>query len=106
MSSISDTENQTKSSVAIKFLVLPTNPDDNVEINETALLKLIEKFWSFEKFCLVVNAGDSFFNSVEDFFDNCKNSFWSTFYPDPKSDLNFKNNNYDFESILNLNYRL
>jgi hypothetical protein len=63
------TKNDTLDLLSFKFLVLP----DKNEILSEKWLNYLGEFWLFDSVC------DE---------NDCKNIFWSTFYPDPKSDLN------------------
>ena len=110
VSHLTDDDNKTISTAAIKFLVLPIESQE-YEINQTALMILVEKFWSFDKFCIASNISlddkSYFSNSFEDIIDDCKNLYWSSFFPDPKSDLNeIDEYNSDFDKMLNLKSRL
>ena len=70
-------------------------------------MTFIEKFWVFDKFCMVTNnltKKGYFLSFFDEIIDDCKSSFWSTFYPDPKSDLN--ENNEINSDVLNLKFRL
>ncbi len=109
LDSISINDNSTITSIKTNFLIFPTKTEE-VYINEKLLLALTQRFYSFDKFCLInSNLRDKkyFSNSFEDVIEDCESSFWSTFYPDPKSDLDeFDENNADLEALLNLQNRL
>jgi hypothetical protein len=69
-----------------RFLILP---EYNNELAPLDYMSDIAKFWDFEVICLrsVQN-----FNSESTFLFNklfsvCEKSHWSTYYPDPKSDV-------------------
>ena len=76
--------------IRYEFVVLPIseiknlmedpriNQEEKIEIFTNILNKLnFYKYWSAESVCFKNNMAKK----------SCQNSFWSTFYPDPKSDL-------------------
>lgn len=106
--------NETVTNISTKFLVFPTKTDRK-NINQTALINFVERFWLFEGFCIVDlnKEKTSFLNSYFDdnVLKDCKNhvdSYWSTYYDDPKSTINedINESNIDFNQFLNMNYRL
>ncbi len=111
VSQLAENDNKIISTAATKFLVLPIESQE-YEINQTAFINLVDKFWSFDNFCIdsSISFGDKnyFSNSFEDIVDNCRKTYWSTSFPDPKSDLGLEldENTSDFENILNLKFRL
>ena len=79
--------------LTIRFLILPSENIfelNNSEKQTETWMKLMKQFWKFESLCVENfednNSENSFlFNNL---FENCRrNSFWSTLYPDPKSNF-------------------
>lgn len=83
--------------LTLKFLILETNEERFIDAD----FDLIELFWRLDSICVNELADSdweqsSFFS--DDILPNCKtnvNSYWSSHYPDPKSDLS------DLKSIHN-----
>lgn len=75
--------------LSLKFLVLPAN---NSKSNEE-MFELYEKlqyFWNFNSLCVDTFESSELKNNFlfNELFQNCqKSAHWSTYYPDPKSDL-------------------
>ena len=67
-----------------KFLVLPKEI-----VFESKWLKLLNKYWSFDSLCMksIENIQTNQTYSHGKMFKSCIAAEWSTFYPDPKSDL-------------------
>ena len=67
-----------------KFLVLPKE-----NFSESKWSKLINKYWSFDSICMksIENIQTNQTFSHGKLFKSCLEAEWSTFYPDPKSDL-------------------
>jgi hypothetical protein len=69
-----------------KFLVLPKE-----NFSESKWSKLINKYWSFDSICMksIENIQTNQTYSHGKLFKSCmeNGAEWSTFYPDPKSDL-------------------
>ena len=67
-----------------KFLVLPKEI-----VFESEWLKLVNKYWSFDSLCMksIENIPTNQTFSHGKMFNSCTVAEWSTFYPDPKSDL-------------------
>ena len=65
---------------------------------------LIKNFWTFDSICLHKIEDLNLKNTYlfDNLFRNCSETYWSTFYPDPKSDV-FSNMSIDLtERIINL----
>lgn len=91
----------------IKFLILPNKNPFSVE-NDSSIMKkwfnLIKNFWTFDSICLHKIEDLNLKNTYlfDNLFRNCSETYWSTFYPDPKSDV-FSNMSIDLtERIINL----
>jgi hypothetical protein len=80
------------------FLVLPTHID-KLFVNKTALDSLIKTFWSFEELCWFSTENRQFENSLK----NCQQAYWSSKYPDPKSDMI---NSTKLDLLINKNKRI
>lgn len=70
------------------FLVLPLYNPLMAPEERTTWHGIISKFWVFNSMCLL---GNSRFNAVNEFVKDCKSTYWSSEYPDPKSEFNVNN---------------
>ena len=74
-----------------KFLVIPNENIFDQE-HQSKWLNIFEQFWSFDSTCIksIVNTQKNQTYAHGKMFKSCMESGaeWSTFYPDPKSDLN------------------
>lgn len=72
--------------LSVKFLILPKFIE-----NYSVWISLVENFWQFESFCFnkiesTINFNDSILK--RHIFKECaESSYWSSYYPDPKSDI-------------------
>jgi hypothetical protein len=70
-----------------RFLIMPNELTDNILSNIDQLS--IQLFWNFEAICL--NSFENLQEKTSILLDRvlprCEKIHWSTFYPDPKSDL-------------------
>ena len=66
-----------------KFLVIPDNDETNFKEN------LLGNYWAFDSICVksIENIETNQTYSNGKMFKSCLGAEWSTFYPDPKSDL-------------------
>jgi hypothetical protein len=73
-----------------KFLVISDN-ETVFEESKSEWLNLFEKYWSFDSICVksIENIQTNQTYSHGKFFKSCMDdgAEWSTFYPDPKSDI-------------------
>jgi hypothetical protein len=93
--------------IKLKFLILPNKNPFSLE-NDISFIKkwsnLLKVFWTFDSLCLYkiedLNLRSTFL--FDNLFKNCSETYWSTFYPDPKSDVS-SNISIDLrERIINL----
>lgn len=90
--------NSSETILSKTFLVLPNNnkakaenattqvvKDDSDDVNES----LIRMFWSMSNFCIKSSVNFKLKNTFlfDELFKQCKDAYWSTYYPDPKSDV-------------------
>ena len=83
-----------------KFLVIPENDESNFKEN------LLGKYWSFDSICvkLIENIQTNQTYSHGKMFKSCMGddgAEWSTFYPDPKSDIDNLGIDYKFRKFEN-----
>ncbi len=77
-----------------RFLVLPSNNPLRTEAESESLknwLEMLDQSWQFDSLCINTKLdldSDSF--AVSNLINECTESYWSSFYPDPKSDFNGK----------------
>jgi hypothetical protein len=100
--SLLDTENKSESFtlLSVKFLVLPlVNQKEEFNLNAAKFAELkrdIRKFWIHESIC--VNSCENLLLNetvlLGELFKPCVHVHWSSFYPDPKSDI-FENLSID-----------
>ena len=81
-----------------KFLVIADN-ETLFDESKSEWLNLFEKFWSFDSICVksIENIQTNQTFSHGSMFKSCIGAEWSTFYPDPKSNLE-DNFGIDFKS--------
>ena len=83
-----------------KFLVLPKKT-----VFESKWLKLVNKYWSFDSICvksienIQTNQTYSHGKMLKNFMEN--GAEWSTFYPDPESDIDNLGIDYKFRKFEN-----
>jgi hypothetical protein len=72
-----------------KFLVIPENDETLFHEIKSEWLNSINKYWSYDSICVksIENIKTNQTFSHAKMFKSCLRAEWSTFYPDPKSDL-------------------
>ena len=72
-----------------RFLILPSVSSQHLLPSVEHLWPEIQLFWDFEVICIksVQNLALQSTFLYDKFFSSCDKSYWSTFYPDPKSDI-------------------
>ena len=71
------------------FLVMPNKEVFNME-SKSEWIRIFEQFWKYETMCIKSVRSTSGSINLPETLKNCSNEifYWSTVYPDPKSDLN------------------
>jgi hypothetical protein len=80
--------------ISRKFLVLLSN----ISNVSDQIRNQINEFWELDSLCFqsIENMSSNYSILYKDMFKDCVQTHWSTYYPDPKSDL-YESLNVDFE---------